>query len=104
MSTYRFFSGLVYRKGKKQNWFIGFFSSGPVLESGENFWNRFFFLWLFLLTWEKFPEIGCFVDTGSGAVIHVRNFAYPIKKMSTNVVFQISDSYTVDTLLVRSFL
>ena len=34
------------------------------------------------------------MDTGSGAVVHVRNHAYPIKKMSTIVVFQISDMYS----------
>ena len=34
----------------------------------------------------------------------VRNHAYPIKKMSTIVVFQISDSFSVCTLHVRSFL
>ena len=34
----------------------------------------------------------------------MRIHAYPNKKMSTIVVFQISDMYTVHTLLVRSFL
>ena len=28
----------------------------------------------------KIPEIGCFVDTGSGAVIHVRNHVYQSKR------------------------
>ena len=49
------------------------------------------------------PEIGCFVDTGS-VVIHVRNHAYPTKKMSTIVVVDISDVFSVHTLPVRSFL
>ena len=73
------------------------------------FWNQVkitrtgFFLGVFFEL-GKIPEIACFVDTGSGAVVHVRNHAYPIKKMSTIVVFQISDMYSENILRVRSFL
>ena len=72
MSTYRFF----FLRACLPNRVILTSLSGSFLR--VQFWNQVkitgtgFSSWgFFFLSYKKFPEIGCFVDTGSGAVIHV---------------------------------